>query len=103
MTVRVTVSPTWTSPPTVPVIATVVSAASAALTMLSPVMASRRDARYRRHRVDRVSLVVGRRGGVARRVGRGDAGIHRQVRIRHQPAARHTSMLNVKPACTRPV
>ena len=38
-TVRVTVSPSWTSPPTVPVTATV-AAASAALRTLSGVMAS---------------------------------------------------------------
>ena len=41
------------------------------------------------HRRDRVSLDVARRRGVARRVGRRDAGIHRQVRIRQQPAARN--------------
>ena len=41
------------------------------------------------HRRDRVSLVGGRRRGVARRVGRRDAGMHRQVRIRHQVAARN--------------
>ena len=45
------------------------------------------NARHRRHRVDRVSLVVGRRGGVARRVGRRDAGMH--VGVGRKIAARN--------------
>ena len=53
-----------------------------------------RDARHRRHRVDRVSLVGGRRGGVARRVGRGDAGMH--VGVGRKIAARNVDA-EVKP------
>ena len=60
------------------------------------------DARHRRHRVDRVSLVVGRRGGVARRrrswsrwhAPRSDVG--REVAARNVDAERQA-------ACTRPV
>ena len=54
------------------------------------------DARHRRHRVDRVSLVVGRRAGVARRVGRVHAGMHvgvgRKIAARNVDAERQASL-----------
>ena len=78
-------SPLCTSPPTVPVTATV-PPASAALTMLSAVMASTVMPAVTGG-VDRVELVVRRRGDVAGRVGGGDAGVDGDVGIGREVAA----------------
>ena len=78
-------SPSWTSPPTVPVTATV-PPASAALRTLSGVMAL--SVMLGRGRgVDAVELVVRRRRRVARRVGGGDAGRDGGVGIGREVAA----------------
>ena len=80
-------SPSWTSPPTVPVTATV----AARLGGVDDVVGGDRVERdrRRRRRVDRVGLRVGRRGAVAGRVGGGDAGVDRAVAIGDQIAAGH--------------